>query len=66
MVKIKPKRLYWWYSNYALSKVIVDNGLEDLCRRENSDFPEFTHYDKSFGKNPGEACSILVFLFLNF
>ena len=38
MVKIKPKGLYWWCSSYSLSKVIVDNRLEDLCRRENSNF----------------------------
>ena len=31
MVKI---RLYWCCSSYAMSKIIVDNGLEDLWRRE--------------------------------
>ena len=31
----KTQRLYRCYSNYALSKLIVDNGLGDLWRREN-------------------------------
>ena len=44
----KTKRLYRCCSNYALSKVIVDNGLEDLWRSENPDSPEFTCYDSSF------------------
>ena len=29
----KTQRLYRCCSNYALSKLIVDNGLEDLLRR---------------------------------
>ena len=45
----KPERLYRCSSNYALSKLIVDNGLEDLWRRENS--PEFICYDSSFAKD---------------
>ena len=49
----KTQRLYKCCSSYALSKLIVDNGLEDLWRRENPDSPEFTCYDKSFGKDPG-------------
>ena len=36
----KTQRLYRCCSNYALSKLIVDNGLEDLWRRENLDSPE--------------------------
>ena len=50
----KTKRLYWC-SSYALSKLklIVDNGFEDLWRRENPDSPGITHYDRSFGKDPG-------------
>ena len=28
----KTQRLYWCCSSYALSKLIVDNGLEDLWR----------------------------------
>ena len=35
----KIQRLYRCCSNYTLSKLIVDNGLEDLWRRENSDYP---------------------------
>ena len=37
----------------ALSKLIADKGLEDLWRRENPDSPEFTHYERTFGKDPG-------------
>ena len=40
-------------SNYALSKLIVDNRLENLWGMENPDSPEFTHYNRSFGKHPG-------------
>ena len=47
----KTQRLYRCCSNYALSKLIVDNGLEDLWRRENPDSPEFTCYDRSFAKD---------------
>ena len=49
----KTQRLYWCCSSYALSKLNVDNGLEDLWRRENPDSPEFTCYDRSFAKDPG-------------
>ena len=49
----KTERLCWCCSSYALSKFILDNGLEDLRRRENPDSPEFTCYDRSFGKDPG-------------
>ena len=49
----KTQRLYRCCSNYALSKLIVDNGLEDLWRRENPDSTEFTCYDRSFAKDPG-------------
>ena len=49
----KTQRLYRGCSSYTLSKLIVDNGLEDLWRRENPDSPEFTCYDRSFTKNPG-------------
>ena len=31
----KTQRLYRCCSNYSLSKLIVDNGLEDPWRREN-------------------------------
>ena len=49
----KTQRLYWCCSSYALSNLILDNGLEDLWRRENPDSPEFTRNDRSFGKDPG-------------
>ena len=49
----KTQRLYRCFSNYALLKLIVYNGLEDLWRKENTDFPEFTCYNRSFGKDPG-------------
>ena len=48
MVGIKH-RLYISFFNYALSKLIVDNGLVDLSRRENPDYSEFTCYDRSSG-----------------
>ena len=34
----KTQRLYRCCSDYALSKLIVDNGLIDLWRRENPNF----------------------------
>ena len=43
----ETQRLYRCCSNYALSKLTVDNGLEDLWRRENSDPHEFICYDRS-------------------
>ena len=49
----KTQRLYWCCSSYALSKLIMDNELENLWRRENPDSPEFIRYDRSFGKDPG-------------
>ena len=49
----KTQILYRCWSSYALSKLIVDNGLENLWRRENPDSPEFICYDNSFAKNPG-------------
>ena len=52
-VENKTQRLYWCCSSYALSKLIKDNELEDLWRRENPDSPEFTCYDRSFAKDPG-------------
>ena len=45
--------LYSCCSNYALSKLIMDNGLEDLWRRERPEFPEFTCYNRPFAKDPG-------------
>ena len=45
----KTQKLYRYRSKFALSKLIVDNGLEDLWRRENPDTSEFTCYDRSSG-----------------
>ena len=56
----KIQRLYRCCSNYASSKLIVDNGLEDLLRRDNSDSPEFICYDRSFAKDQYRP-SILIF-----
>ena len=42
----KTQRLHWCCSNYALSKLIMNNGLEDLWRSENPDSPEFTRFDR--------------------
>ena len=47
----KTQRLYRCCCNYALSKLIVDNGLQDLWRRESSDSPEFICFDRSFVKD---------------
>ena len=43
----KTQRLHRCSSNYALSKFIVDNGLEDLWGKENPHFPDFSRYDGS-------------------
>ena len=48
----KTQRLYRCCSNCSLSKLIVDNGLQDLWRRENPDSLEFTCRNRSFGKDP--------------
>ena len=56
----KTQRLYSCCSSYALSKLIVDNGVEDLQRREYLDSPEFTSYDRSFTKDPGKTGSTLI------
>ena len=45
----RNKTLYKCHFNYALSKLIVDNGLEDLWRRENPDSSEFTRCNRSSG-----------------
>ena len=45
----KTQILYRCCSNYALSKLFVDNGLEDLWKRENPEYPE---YERSFAKDP--------------
>ena len=56
----KTQRLYRCCSNYALSKLIVDNGLEGLSRGENPDSPEFICYNRSFAKDQYRP-SILIF-----
>ena len=58
--KNKAQRLYRCCFNYALSKLIVNNGIEDLLRKENSDSPEFICYDRSFAKDQYRP-SILIF-----
>ena len=58
----KTQILYRCCCNYTLSKLIVDNGLEDLWRRENPDSPEFTSYDRFFVKDPGYTGYILIFI----
>ena len=45
----KKERIYRCRSNYALSKLVVDNGLEDLWRKENPDSSEFTRHNRSSG-----------------
>ena len=45
----KTQRLYKYCSSYTLSKLTVDNGLEDLSKRENPDSSESTHYDRCSG-----------------
>ena len=50
MVKIKHKD-FIGVVPVMLSKLIVDNGLEDLWTRENSDSPEYICYDGSFAKD---------------
>ena len=47
----KTQRLHRYCSNYALSKFIVDNGIEDPWKRENPDSPVFISYDRSFAKD---------------
>ena len=49
----KTERLYRCCSNYALSKLIVYNGLEYLWRTENLDSPDFACYHRYFAEDPG-------------
>ena len=56
----KTQRLHRCCSNYALSKLIIDNGIEDLWRRENPNSPEFICYDRSFAKDQYRP-SLLIF-----
>ena len=43
----KIQKIYRCGSNYALSKIIKVNDLEDLWRKVNPDSSEFTHYNRS-------------------
>ena len=52
MLEKKTHRLYRCRSNNSLSKLIVDNGLEELWRRENPHCSEFTGYGRSCGTRP--------------
>ena len=45
----KIQKTYRCRSNFALSKLIVDNELEGLWRMENPDTSEFNRYDRSSG-----------------
>ena len=45
----KTQKCYRCHSNFALSKLIMDNVLEDLWSRKNPDISGFTHYDRSSG-----------------
>ena len=56
----KTQRLYRCCSNYPLSNLIVDNGLEDIWRSENPDSPELTCNNRAFVKDPGYTGSILI------
>ena len=56
----KTQKRYRCFSNFSQSKFFMDNEFEDLWRRENPDSPEFTCYNRSFGKDPGETGSVLI------
>ena len=45
----KTYKRYKCHSTFALSKIVLENGLVDLWRRENPDTSEFTRYDRSSG-----------------
>ena len=45
----KTQKRYRCHSNFALSKLIMENGLENLWRRGNPDVSEFTRCDRSSG-----------------
>ena len=47
----KTQRRHRCFSNYALSKLIIDNGTEDLWRRKSPDSPEFICCNRSFAKD---------------
>ena len=45
----KKQKCYRCHSNFALSKLIMENVLEDLWRKENSNTSDFTLFDRSSG-----------------
>ena len=45
----RNKTVYRFCFNYVLSKLIVNNGLEDLWRRETPDSSKLTRYRRSSG-----------------
>ena len=47
-------------SNYTLSKLTLDNGVEDLWRMENSVSSEFICYNRIFGTRSTIDGSILM------
>ena len=49
MVEILTQRLQRYGSNHPLSKLTVDNGFEDLQRRNNPDSSKLTHYTRFSG-----------------
>ena len=58
--KNKTQGLYRCCSNFALSKLIVDNGLEDLWRREKPNSHKLICYNRPFAKDQYRP-SILIF-----
>ena len=48
----KTQKYCRYLSNFALSKLIMENRLEDLWRRENTDISEFTCYDRPSDTRP--------------
>ena len=51
MVKIKHKDFTGAVP--IMSKLIVDNEIQNPWRRKNPDSPDFTCYGRSFAKDPG-------------
>ena len=49
MVEILTQRLQRYGSNHPLSKLTVDNGFEDLQRRNNPDSSKLTHHNRFSG-----------------
>ena len=45
----KTQKRYRCHSNFVFSRLIMENELEDLWKRENPDISEFTRFDRSSG-----------------